>query len=265
MEKYYQEKYIESKTLNNQGNMEIIFKDKSRYLGDFYNGIIKGVGIFYIQNIGRYDGDFFDNKFIDGKLTFKESIVYKGEFDENECFKNGTIVFLKKNLTLKLEYDGFYIQKVIIEEENKKHIIGFKEKKKTFIYKDGWEITLENNYKTIILQKKYSGNLFSESRIILNIKKNIFQEETYLQGKKSGKQYELNLSEIPFFKEWEEKETQFMVPKYYMSSANGNTFNGTLSFKNGETVISDKNYIFEGPVEGPFKNGKGYLKRSFVF
>ena len=259
MQNYYQEKYVESKKLNNQGNMEIIFKDKSRYLGDFANNMIQGVGIFYIQSIGRYDGDFFNNKFIEGKLTFNEKIVYKGEFNENETFGKGTLVFLKKNRNIQIEFDGAVIQKVTIEENDRKNILSFKNKINSFIYEDGWELFIDDNYKKIILQNRYSGNLFTETRTIVNLEKNIFLEEHYVQGKKSGKQYELNLSLIPYYKEWEEKESPFMVPKHFMQSVNGNQFNGTLSFKNGETTIEGKTYIFEGPVEGPYKNGKGIL------
>jgi hypothetical protein len=258
MQNYYQDNFIMAKRVNNQGNLEIIFKDKSRYLGDFYEQMIQGVGIFYIQNVGRFDGDFFNNKFREGKLTFKETFVFKGEFNDKENFKKGKLTFLKNKISIEFEYDGI-IKWVKVEEDEKEYLMTFKNRDRCYTYKNGWEIFIDENFECLMLQKRYASTLWDLNRTIINLPKNIFMEENYLQGKKFGPQFVLDLGEIPYYKEWDVKDNQFIVPKYFMKSVNGNEFNGTVSFKNGETTNESEEYVFEGPVEGPYKHGKGTI------
>lgn len=49
------------------------------------------------------------------------------------------------------------------------------------------------------------------------------------------------------------------LPKFFTNAANGNTYEGTISYDKGMVTISNKNYFFSGGIKGPYKHGYGKI------
>ena len=102
--------------------------------------------------------------------------------------------------------------------------------------------------------------MFTDNRIILDLKNLIFEEQNYLQSKPFGTNYKLNLSEVPYYQEYEyDKKDINDPPKYKTIAANGNVYNGSFSFNQGVVENINEKYTFKGGIKDANKHGKGLL------
>ena len=263
MIKYNQEIYKKSETTNNAGLLEIAFKDNSRFVGEFVDNAFQGKGALFIQDIGRYEGEYFDNKIIDGLFTLNGWLQYEGTFDNNERFAEGTFTIesLGLNFYIKFVQTRLFICKLYEEDGSEIELLK-KPDDIHYIYKNGYHLELSPDLDAIYIYKPYDEDLYDGKRFDIDIKNNVFVQQNYLDGKETGFQKQFSLENIPYYQEYESRSSMDEMPVFKMTSVNGNSYLGRKNFQNGEVRMYNKTYFFSGGVKGSYKHGSGYLEFS---
>ena len=260
MHKYFQPPFIKSQTINSAGLHEIEFKDDSRYVGDMAADTIQGNGTLMIQDIGRLEGVFFDNRLMEGKLALSEWLVFEGRFDEQERMAEGTLHFkcIHKKVKVKTT-DGKVGQCTVLDKGGETPILK-NINDRSYAYQDNYMLLISEDKETITLQKTYSVDYFNGTKIDFNIRTNVLEVANYEQGSLKGVQVKFSLEGIPYYQEYSTRFSDAVAPLYKVVAANGNLYTGYGGFDNGEVVLNGLPYVFLGGVDGPYKTGSGFLE-----
>lgn len=256
---YFKPKYVDSMELQDDGNTEINFIDNSRFIGQVIDQKIQKEGVFYIQDVAKFEGEFFENAFHEGRLSFKDICQLEGKFSAEEILTEGQIHFFKANKTIKLKNTFSHIEQLLITQNDETIELGKDQTVKKFEFEDGWVLELTNNYTVINLYKTINMEKFDLQRTLVDLINKTFLEENYHQGIKSDKTSFLSLGTIPYYQEFEEKSQANELPRYYTCSASGNIYEGALSFAKGTVTMAKKKYFFSGGMKEESKHGKGKI------
>lgn len=76
------------------GKGSLQFPDRSKYRGQFQNGLPWGDGVMELEDGGRYEGQFSGGKFHGyGVFTNKDGMKYEGQFENGDIRGNGLVTF----------------------------------------------------------------------------------------------------------------------------------------------------------------------------
>lgn len=260
MHNYFRPKFIKSQTINFAGLHEIVFKDESKFVGDMDSETIRGKGVFNIQNIGKYEGTFFDSMFCDGKLTLKDWMSFEGRFDDHERIGEGIIYFKILNKKVKIRTIDGFIAVLSILDKGKENNLFKTMNDRSYFYQDSYILSVSEDKTIISLNKVYGGHFFDRIKIDFNVKTNFLEVQNYDQGALSGTQMQVSFGDVPYYQEYETRYSETVTPVYKAVAANGNFFTGHGTFDKGEVTLNTETYNFIGGVEGPHKTGYGYLE-----
>jgi hypothetical protein len=83
------------------GKGKFVFKDGSKYEGDFKNNVFHGFGVYTFSKqdeADHHEGNWIDGKMSGkGKLCFKNGSMYEGDFEKGDFHGFGVFYFSKED------------------------------------------------------------------------------------------------------------------------------------------------------------------------
>lgn len=253
---YFQKNNILKTTVTDTGLFEITFKDHSRYLGQMNDDLIQGQGTFYIQDIAKFEGKYFNNKIFEGTFFFDSSFIFEGKFDENEQFSKGVIELIQTREKISISCLNSKIMAISVEDQKVHHDLDIMDNQ---IFETslncGINIFINADKSEMVFRKTYSENLTHGDYLSINLTNSSFFHYNYENDHQSKLQKELYFKPLPYVKTYNLNETNLSEQKFTMKSSNGYSFESKTGYEKGVLKEIGKEYSILGGIKECYKNG----------